>query len=77
MEAPPYDLTHPHLGNRTEFERVEHREDKAPHLEMFSEYEDHLTGESGEHAGIAARRGAPRFSRPAPPAPGGMAEIDN
>ena len=49
MATPPYELTHPHLANRTEFERVEHQEDKAPHLEMFSEYEDHLTREPREH----------------------------
>jgi hypothetical protein len=49
MATAPYEFAHPHLANRTEFERTEHEEDKAPHLETFAEYEDHLTREPREH----------------------------
>lgn len=48
MATAPYELTHPHLANRTEFERAEHQEDKRPHLETFAEHEDHLTRELRE-----------------------------
>lgn len=50
MGTQPYEVLHPHLATRTEFERAEHQEDKAPHLESMSECEDRIDRESGGDA---------------------------